>query len=172
MYMPRVNVQYLYVDIMGVEQGICLVYDEPQETERCLRILEENHRRLVGVLAESSVPIINFGDNVQARTLSADLFARYLLPVYQDRCEQLHAVEKSLHGHLHGDTGPLLRFARKTGLDGMEAITTKPQGDVEAEEVRHGISDEISSTGEIEWIREVGKPVDTYNASVERGGLI
>jgi hypothetical protein len=100
----------------------------------------------------------------------------------------------------------LLPYARETGLDGIEAITPEPQGDVTLEEVKDafsddlflldgipavyfdetfsvdtlvectkkiislfapklilGISDEISSTGDIERVRIVGEIVDEYN---------
>ncbi|WP_304941782.1 hypothetical protein, partial [Vallitalea guaymasensis] len=103
----------------------------------------------------------------------------------------------------------LLPFAKTCGLDGIEAITPKPQGDVTLEEVKEalgddiylvdgiaavlfdeiyheeelikqtedlirmfkdklilGISDEISSTGDIERVKTVGRIVDDYNASL------
>lgn len=208
MFTPRVNVQHLYIDIMGVEHGIYMLYDHPNEVERYFRILDENHRRLMSVLAESPVDLINFGDNVHAGTLSPDLFTKYVLPAYQERCETLHAAGKFAYAHWDGDTKSLLQFARETGLDGIEAITPKPQGDVELEEVKEalgemhlidgiaailfdpvypvdqlleqaqkvidlfapnlilGISDEISSTGEIERIREVGNLVEAYNRTL------
>jgi hypothetical protein len=100
-----------------------------------------------------------------------------------------------------------LKYARETGLDGIEAITPQPQGDVTLEEIKMalgdelflldgipaiyfddtypvgvleecarrlielfapklvlGISDEISSHGDIERVRNVGKIVDEYNS--------
>lgn len=207
-FMPRVNVQHLYIDIMGVEGGIYMLYDSPDEVARYFRILHDNHLRMIDAIADSPVDIVNFGDNVHAGTLSPDLFAQYVLPAYQDRAERLHSAGKFVHAHWDGDTGPLLKFARETGLDGIEAITPRPQGDVELEQVKEalgdmylldgiaailfdplysleellaqaqkvidlfaprlilGISDEISSTGDICRIREVGKLVDEYNASV------
>ncbi len=62
-YMPRANVQHLYIDIMGVEEGVFLLHDEPVDMGRYFSILEENHRRLIDVFAESPVDIINLGDN-------------------------------------------------------------------------------------------------------------
>jgi hypothetical protein len=102
----------------------------------------------------------------------------------------------------------LLRYAQETGLDGIEAITPQPQGDVTLEEIKEalgdtmflldgipaiyfddtfsievleactrrlielfaprlvlGISDEISSTGDLDRIKVVGQIVDEYNAS-------
>ena len=137
---------------------------------------------------------------IHAGTLSPPLFEQYHLPTCRHRCERLHAAGKFVHSHWDGDCGPLLRYARDTGLDGIEAITPKPQGDVTLEEVKEalgddlflldgipavyfdetfsiqtlvecvqtlielfapklvlGISDEISSTGDIERIRAVLK---------------
>ena len=112
-----------------------------------------------------------------------------------------------MYSHWDGDCKPLLPYARETGLDGIEAITPWPQGDVTIEEIKAGlgdemflldgipavyfddtfpvetleactrqlielfapklvlgISDEISSTGDIERVRVVGDIVEEYNA--------
>lgn len=103
---------------------------------------------------------------------------------------------------------PTTQFYRETGLDGIEAITPIPQGDITLEEAKKGlgdmflldgipavyfdeifpvsalkdcvqklldlfvphlvlgISDEISSTGDIERIRIVNDLVNEYNAKV------
>ena len=150
---------------------------------------------------------INFGENVHAGTLSPDLFKLYHLPACRRRCERLHQAGKFCSSHWDGDTRSLLAYIRESGLDGVEAITPEPQGDVTLEEVREafgddqvlldgipavyfddvypvdtlidcaqrvidlfaprlvlGISDEISSSGDIERIRRVGEIVDRFNA--------
>jgi len=208
-FMPRVNVQKLYIDIMGIERGIFALYDWPDTVDAYFRALEESHDRMIDVINDSPIDIINFGDNVHAGTCNPALFRRYVLPVYQRRAGKLHAAGKFVHAHWDGDTRPLLPLARETGLDGIEAITPKPQGDVTLEEVKAGlgdemflidgipavyfdrtfpvkvledctrkiidlfapklilgISDEISSTGDIERIRIVSDIVDEYNASL------
>lgn len=176
--------------------------------EAYFRALDESHARLIEVINASPIEIINFGDNLHCGTLSPELYQRYVLPSYLRRSEQLHAGGKFVHSHWDGDTKSLLPFARTSGLDGIEAITPKPQGDVTLEEIKEalgdeiflidglpailfdelypvsmleefthrlielfapklilGISDEISSTGDIERIRVVGSIVDDYNAS-------
>lgn len=209
MFMPRMNVQCLYIEKMGVEKGIYAIYDWKDHVEAFFAELEACHDRLTEVINESPIEIINFGENVHAGTLSPDLFRRYHLPACQRRCEKLHSVGKFVCAHWDGDTGPLLRYARETGLDGIEAMTPLPQGDVTLEQIRQGlgdemvlmdgipailfddtypverlvetterlidlfpprlvlgISDEISSTGDIERIRVVGEIVDRYNSGV------
>ncbi len=210
MFMPRMNVQCLYIEKMGVERAVHMLYTNPQPVERFFEALEENHSRLIDVINTCPIEIINFGENVHAGTLSPPLFEKYHLPACQRRCEKLHAAGKFVTSHWDGDTAPLLRYARDTGLDGIEAITPRPQGDVTLAEAREalgeaiylldgipavyfddiypveqlvdcvreiislfaprlilGISDEISSTGDIERIRIVGEIVDEYNAECD-----
>ncbi len=210
MYLPRMNVQNLYIEKMGVMNGIYAIHDWQDTTEAYFRALDESHDRLIDVVNASPVNIINFGENVHASTLSPEIFTRYHLPTCQQRCERLHAAGKFVCSHWDGDCKPLLPFAKETGLDGIEAITPKPQGDVTLEEIRTalgdemflldgipavyfddtysvdvliectyqlidlfaprlvlGISDEISSTGDIERIRIVGDIVNEYNTQFE-----
>lgn len=209
MFMPRMNVQSLYIEKMGVEPAVFALYDWPAEVEAYFEALEASHDRLIDVIAESPIDIINFGENVHAGTLSPDLFERYHLPACQHRCERLRAAGKFTSSHWDGDTGPLLPYARDTGLDSIEAITPQPQGDVTLEQMHDalgdemylldgipavyfddtfpesvlvdcvhrlielfaprlvlGISDEISSTGDLERVRTVGHIVDEYNDSL------
>ncbi|MGP8329716.1 MAG: uroporphyrinogen decarboxylase family protein [Methanosarcinaceae archaeon] len=207
MFMPRMNIQSLYIEKMGVEKGIYALYDWPDTVETFFLALEESSNRLLDIICASPVEIINFGENIHSGTLSPDLFLKYHLPECQRRCEKLHAAGKFVCSHWDGDCGPLLPFAKETGLDGIEAITPKPQGDVTLEAIKAGlgdemflldgipaiyfdetfpvetlvecthqlielfapklvlgISDEISSTGDIERIRVVGDIVDEYNS--------
>jgi hypothetical protein len=207
-YLPRMNVQSIYLDKMGVENGVYALHDWPDRVEAYFRALEVSDGRLLDVVNASPVNIINMGENVHAGTLSPDLFERYHLPACRRRCEKLHGSGKFVYAHWDGDCRPLLPFARETLLDGIEAITPEPQGDVTLAEVKQalgddiflfdgipaiyfdstyseaqlvacvheiielfapklilGISDELTSTGDIERIRVVGRIVDEYNAS-------
>ncbi len=205
--MPRASIQRLIVEEMGVEGTAYALADWPGACEEYFEALEVSHDRLIEVINASPIEIINFGDNVDARVTSPRLFEKYLLGVYRRRCERLHAAGKFVHAHWDGAVGPLLPLARETGLDGIEAITPRPQGDVTLEQAKTalgemflldgipailfddtyseadladcarrcidlfapnlvlGISDEISSTGDLERIRLVGRIVDDYNAA-------
>ncbi|MBN1350331.1 hypothetical protein JXJ21_13030 [candidate division KSB1 bacterium] len=211
MYMPRVNVQDLYISTMSTEKAIYAIYDWTDQVETYFRALDDNHERLMYIINASPVDVINFGDNIHCGTLPPYLYEKYVLPAYLKRCDLLHQANKFISAHWDGDVKALLPYAKISGLDGIEAITPKPQGDVTIEETKDalgddiflldgipailfdstfpvsmleeftlrvielfapklilGISDEISSHGEIDRIRVVGKIVDDYNASVGR----
>jgi len=209
-YMPRVNVQDLYIDTMGVEQGIYAIYEWGSVVDDYFRALHQNHMRLIEVINSSPIMIVNFGDNLHCSTLSPTLYEEYVQPAYHERCNKLHEAGKFVNSHWDGDVRSLLKYAKTSGLDGIEALTPKPQGDVTLEEIKEalgddlyyldgipailfdttfseeeliayaervielfapklvlGISDEISSTGDIERVRIVGRIVDDYNASLK-----
>ncbi len=139
MFMPRVNIQHLYIDMMGVEEATYAMCDYPETVDRYFHILDESHHRLIDAINKSPFENINFGDNLHAGTLSPSLFCKYVLPAYQKRNELLHKANKFTHSHWDGDTKALLPFARECGLDGIEAITPKPQGDVTLDEVKEAL---------------------------------
>ena len=211
MYLPRMNLQDLYINMMGVENATYALLDWPEAVEAYFGALDANHDRLIDLVNSSPVDIINMGENLHSGTMSPELFLKYHLPACQRRCEKLHTCGKFVSSHWDGDCGPLLGYARETGLDGIEAITPQPQGDVTLEEIKEalgdemflldgipaiyfdktysvetlvecvhklidlfapklvlGISDEISSTGDIERVRLVGEIVEAYNAEREK----
>jgi hypothetical protein len=210
MYLPRMNVQDLYINLMGVERAVYALLDWQESIEAYFRALDENHARQIEIVNSSPIDIINMGENVHAGTLSPDLFLKYHLPACQWRCEKLHSAGKFVSSHWDGDCKSLLHYAKETGLDGIEAITPLPQGDVTLEEVKDalgddmflldglpaiyfdktfsidtlmrcteriielfaprlvlGISDELSSTGDIERVRLIGDLVRQYNAQFD-----
>ena len=206
-YLPRVNIQDLYLNKMGIEQAVYALHDYPATVEAYFKALDDCHECLISIVNSSPIDIINFGDNLHCGTLPVDLFKKYVLTSYQRRCASLHRAGKFISSHWDGDTKALLPFAKETGLDAIEAITPQPQGDVTLEEIKAalgdvlflldgipailfndyhsvaelesyakriidlfapklilGISDELSSTGQIERIGVISDLVDRYNS--------
>lgn len=208
-FIPRVSIQRLYIDLMGVEEATYALADYPELIEEYFDALRECHFRLIDVINACPIKLINFGDNIHSGTLPPYLFEKYVLKEYQERTRRLKAGGKFTCAHFDGDNKGLMEFYQQTGLDGIEAITPLPQGDVTLEDAKQnlgdmimidgipavyfdetyseqvladcvhkiidlfapnlvlGISDEISSTGDIERIKLVGKIVDEYNAQFE-----
>ncbi|MEG0691881.1 MAG: uroporphyrinogen decarboxylase family protein [Oscillospiraceae bacterium] len=207
-FIPRVSMQRLYIDLMGVENAVYAIADYQEIVEEYFDALRDCHFRLIDLINTSPIEIINFGDNIHSGTLSPSLFEEYVLEEYKLRTDRLHKAGKFTCSHFDGNNQGLMEFYQQTGLDGIEAITPIPQGDVTLEEAKEnlgdmimidgipavyfdetypvevlvecvhkiinlfapnlilGISDEISSTGDIERIRLVGKIVDEYNAKL------
>ena len=136
----RTTIQRLYVEDMGVGPAIYALQDYPATCERYFEALTMSQERLIDVINASPIDIINFGDNLASSTSPA-LFKKYILPVYQKNCASLHAAGKFISSHWDGACKPLLPYAKETGLDGIEAITPLPQGDVTLEETKQALGD-------------------------------
>jgi hypothetical protein len=61
MFMPRVNIQHMYINAAGVMETVYALKDCLDETEAYFRALDDCHDRLIDVINASPVDIINFG---------------------------------------------------------------------------------------------------------------
>jgi hypothetical protein len=145
MYVPRVNVQDLYLNTMGTQAAIYALCDwGDEEFKPYFQALDDLHDQLIDVINSRPAFIkINFGDNLHAGTMPPKWFEKWVLPAYHRRCDRLHRACKFISAHWDGDTGPLLPYARQTHLDAIEAITPLPQGDVTLEQVKEALGDEL-----------------------------
>lgn len=206
LYIPRVNIQKLFHEYMGIEGTFYALQDYPDTVEACFAAMASNQDRYMDVLLETPFEWVNYADNIHCGLLPPELFLKYVLPVYQHRNERLQKKGFFTFSHWDGDVKALLPYIKETGLDGIEAITPFPQGDVSLKEAKEhmkdtflldgiaallfnksypldmlkqqvnecielfaprlilGISDEMSSTGDIERVKIVQEMVDDYNS--------
>lgn len=209
-FFPRVSAQALYVEMAGIMGGIVALKRYPDVCHEYFQARHRNEKAFIEVINNSPFEWVNFGDNIHGGSMPPPFFEKWILPYYQERNALLHEAGKYTFAHWDGDTKNILKYAKETGLDGIEAITPKPQGDVTIEEIKDalgdevdlidgipavlfdeyfpvseleattfklidlfpgnlllGISDEISSTGNIERIRLVSEIVDEQNANCQ-----
>lgn len=146
-FIPRVNLQRLFIEIMGVENTLYALADDRPAVERLIKAVDGADEQMLDIVEKSPVPIINFGDNVDHHFLPPNLFERYVLPVYQERAARLRAAGKYTNAHWDGHVKLLLPYARQTGLDGVEALTPIPQGDLTIGEMKDALGDMVLLDG-------------------------
>ncbi len=143
-FIDRVNVQYLLHNVMGIEEGLFSLYDYPEEVEKYFQALHEfQDRQIDMIIQQSPLEIVNFGDNIHSGILPPNLFEKYVLPEYQHRTDRFRSAGIFTDAHWDGDVKPLLPYVQATGLDGIEAVTPLPQGDVTLKEVKAAFGDNI-----------------------------
>jgi uroporphyrinogen-III decarboxylase len=122
------------------------VRENMKKLERLAELIHAKNKiddEIYEVVGNSPIKIINFGDNIDCNLLPPNLFKQYALPYYKKRTKQLKYKAKYTHSHWDGSVKTLLPFAKDTGLDGIEAITPRPQGDVTLEEIRENIPENM-----------------------------
>lgn len=146
-YIPRVNLQRLFIEFMGFEGTLYALHDDKPMVDRLARVIDETDEHLIDVLCESPIPIVNYGDNVDHHFLRPDTFEEYILPAYQYRSARFRAAGKYTHAHWDGSIKNLLPYAKLTGCRGIEALTPVPQGDVTLDEIKDALGDMVLLDG-------------------------
>ncbi len=146
-YIPRINMQRLFLEYMGFENTIYALRDDQDTVQRLVEAINATDESILDVVAGCPVAFINFGDNVDQNLLSPPLLERFVLPAYHRRVERLRAAGKYTFAHWDGSCKLLLPYARQTRMDGLEAITPIPQGDVTLEEITENLGDMILIDG-------------------------
>ena len=142
-YIPRVNLQRLFIDFMGFEGTIYALHDDKPTIDRLVRAIDETDEQVLDVMCQSPVPLVNYGDNVDHHFLRPETFEEYILPAYQHRSKRLRDAGKFTFAHWDGSIKNLLPYARSTGCDGIEALTPVPQGDITIEEMKEALGNDI-----------------------------
>ena len=143
MFLPRVNIQRLFIDLSGVINTIYLLQDCPDTVEAYFKALSESQEKMLAVVADCPLEWICYGDNLHCKILPPSLFKKYVLPEYEKRGDILHKAGKFTYSHWDGDVKDFLPYAKECFLDGIEAITPLPQGDVTVKEVKEALGDDI-----------------------------
>ena len=142
-FIPRTTIQKLLVELSGVENTFYMLADDPDTLEEYFKVLCKSQESMLRAMAGSPIEWINYGDNLHCRILPDYMFEKYILPEYEKRGEILHGAGKFLFSHWDGECKTYLKFAKSCYLDGIEAVTPVPQGDVTLEEVKEAFGDEI-----------------------------
>lgn len=138
-FIPRVNVMQMMLEWMDIEPTMFALMCEPEKMERILGVIDQAEEQMLGVIAAAGVPIINYGDNIDGRLVSPDYMERFILPAYERRSAALHAAGKFVFAHFDGALASLLPYIARLPLDGIEALTPLPQGDVTIEQMREAV---------------------------------
>lgn len=147
-WVPKSPYQALAQIWMRLEDLIYALADYPDEVEATMRAIDDSYDRLYEeIISSGVVRIVNFGENIHDQLLSPKYFERYLVPFYEKRSNQLRKHGIFTHIHIDGYFRTLLPYLRHLPFDGYEALTPKPQGDVELEEIKEHIGDKVLIDG-------------------------
>lgn len=174
------SIQKLFIAYMGFKAGTIALWKHREDVERLIEAFDENDDKLFNLLKKTPFRIVNFTDNIDEGLLSPTIFQKYMLPYYRKRTREMHEAGKYCTSHWDGKVKHLIRFARDTGLDGLECVPPEPQGNVSLEDLKQNMGEmvlvdgipathflSITSTGELEnFVRRL---VETFKPNLIAG---
>ncbi len=133
--LPRSPLPALFVEWTGLQNGIYLLMDHPDEMRQAMTYLAEQEQPVIEAVCELAPPLVHFPDNLTSETFTG-LFDEHMACHYQRRIQTLHEAGICTAVHLDGTVRGLLPKLAAVGLDAIEALTPQPVGDVKVDDMR------------------------------------
>lgn len=142
-FLCRVNIQQLIVTLAGVENTYYLLADSPDTVEAYFKALSKSQEGYLAAALTSPLEWLNYGDNIHCKILPPTLLQKYVIPEYEKRRDILKQRDIFLYSHFDGDFRDYLPLLQHCALDGFEALTPTPQGDVTVDEMVNALGKDL-----------------------------
>jgi len=130
----RIPFQQALLEYLGEISLFQALYDSRDELDRLILLLDQQMVVILNRLAETDLPYVEFGDNLDGMMTNPDLFRQYCIPQYQKYTGILHAQGKKVGSHTDGNMKPLVDLLPESGLDVCESFTPEPLTELPFEE--------------------------------------
>jgi hypothetical protein len=127
----------------GLEGTFYLLYDHPSEVEAHLEACDRRDERFLEEALKLPCRIFNLGDHATNEFTPPPILKKYMMPRWQRLADRFHAEGRFVHTHWDGHSRLMLPFLRETRLDGAEALTPAPMGDMTLEQIKDAVGDEL-----------------------------
>lgn len=125
----------------GLEGTFYLLADDQDSVEAYLEACLRRDDRMTEAVLQLPCRLLQTSDHVNNEFTPPAILERYLLPRWQRISTQVHAAGRFLSSHWDGTAKTLLPYARETGLDGLEALTPAPQGDITLQQIKAAVGE-------------------------------
>lgn len=140
--MGRAPLLRLVIDLMGLNRTVIWLWKHPEEMEELMELMLQDLEKQVEAYADTPVVELSLSSNIHESLCSPIQFKKHMIPHLRRITDKIHAAGKYATAHWDGFVKSLLPLLKETGLDGVECVTPKPQGDVTLEEIKNHIIDE------------------------------
>jgi hypothetical protein len=130
----RIPFQQALLEYLGEMHLFQALYDSRDALDRLIHLLDVQMVEIVERLAQTNLPYIEFGDNLDGMMTNPDLFRAYCIPQYRKYCDILHRSGKKVGSHTDGNLKPLADLLPESGLDVCESFTPMPLTELRFEE--------------------------------------
>lgn len=127
----------------GLPATYYLLQDHPAEVEAYLEACDRRDDRLIDEALKLPCRIFNLGDHATNEFTPPPILKKYMIPRWQHISDRLHSEHRFVHTHWDGNSRSMLPYLRETRLDGVEALTPAPMGDMILEEVKEAVGDKM-----------------------------
>lgn len=143
MFLSSSGFTELIKNYCGLVNTYYLLYDYPEVVEEYLEACDRRDDRMIDAALELPCKIFNLGDHATNEFTPPPILKRYLIPRWQKISDRLHANGRYVHSHWDGNSALMLPYLLETHLDGVEALTPEPMGDMTLEQIKEAVQDKL-----------------------------
>lgn len=127
----------------GLLNTYYLLSDCPAEVETYLEACDRRDDRQIDAALKLPCRIFNLGDHATNEFTPPPILKKYLIPRWQRIAKRLHSADRFVHSHWDGNSRHILPLLPDTHLDGVEALTPAPMGDMTLEQIKKAVGDRM-----------------------------
>jgi uroporphyrinogen-III decarboxylase len=135
-----------------------LAMDEPEELEATVATINAAHEKVTRLMADGPSQVLFHSDNLSSDVQSPRWLERYSGSYYRRMAEIAHEYGKPLVTHIDGRLRGLLHAVGTMGIDGADAVTPAPWGDLTPQECRDEAGPKFILSG--------GVPPDSFSPNM------
>ncbi len=135
-YAGRSPMQVILVDYAGLERFSYHLAEGFPELTALAEALLDRLLETCRIIAAGPGRYVSLLENLTAEIWGPRRYAQYHLPVYERVLSILHKAGKKVYVHYDGKLACLKELVARTAIDGIESLTTAPEGDLSYAEAR------------------------------------
>ena len=155
---PYTGMGFLMSRYAGVERTVMLATDHADELEQTVDVINLAHEKVTRMMADGPSQVLFHSDNLSSDVQSPRWLERYSGSYYRRMAEIAHEHGKPLVTHIDGRLRGLLRAVAEMGIDGADAVTPAPWGDLSPQQCRDEAGSKLVLSG--------GIPPDSFSPQV------
>ena len=153
---------------MGLEHFYFLLHDHPNEIRKLIGSIHERELEAFHILANGPCEVITLVENTSTYYISPDVYREFNMPHVRDFVEIVHDAGKIAIIHMCGHILGLLPDIKKTGLDGVHALTPPPTGDTPYETALDVLGEDAIIIGAFDPSLFILSPLEEIGPALDR----
>jgi len=124
---PRSPFGKLVHELMGFEEIIYALHDEPETVTGWMKFQEQHDMRLIRLAAAApEARVVILSDHSDENLIAPQHYREFCIPFYKKITEALHAGGKFVSTHLDGNFKGYMPYLHETGFDILDGCTPFP----------------------------------------------
>lgn len=168
---PATPLQHIIMWDMSVENALMAMYDRTEEMVDLMRHMHEKNLEYYRIACKGPGEVIRPMEDTSSMLTGPAMYAEHCAEYLSEYGRVVHEHNKKFIVHMCGHLKDMLPIIKDIELDGIEAATPGPTGNVEPHEMRSALGDIIIMGGVDPTRYAIQKPaemVKTLRARLER----